>query len=156
MIGDRDAPVFSEGQIDVAATPEELWDIMADFENWPSWNSDVQSVTLGGPVAEGTTFRWKAGSTRLVSTLQLVDRPHALGWTGRTMGIRAIHVWRFASTSSGAVARMEESFDGVVATSFRKRLQRQLDETTIRGLQLLKATAEARTGGQTGGNAEDT
>ncbi|HEX2089171.1 MAG TPA: SRPBCC family protein [Actinomycetota bacterium] len=139
---DRDAPVFSEGQIDIAATPEDLWDIMSDFENWPSWNPDVQSVTLEGPVAEGTTFRWKAGATRLVSTLRVVERPHALGWTGRTMGIHAIHVWRFAASPEGAIARMEESFDGVVATLFRKRLQRQLDETTAKGLQLLKETAE--------------
>ena len=144
MNADRDAPVFSEGQIDVAATPEELWDIMANFENWPSWNPDVQSVTLEGPVVEGTTFRWKAGATRLVSTLRVVERPHLLGWTGRTMGIRAIHVWRFAASPDGSIARMEESFDGAVATLFRKRLQRQLDETTVKGLELLKAAAEGQ------------
>ena len=40
---------------------------------------------------------------------------------------------------------MEESFDGAVAKLFRKRLQRQLDETTAKGLQALKAAAERST-----------
>lgn len=147
MNADRMAPVFSEGQIDVDAPPEALWDLMADFEDWPRWNPDVQSVKLEGPVAEGTIFRWKAGVTRLVSTLRLVDRPNALGWTGRTLGIRAIHVWRFVSRPGGAVASMEESFDGAVAKLFRKRLQRQLDETTSESLLRLKKTAERSKGG---------
>jgi hypothetical protein len=97
---------------------------------------------LEGPVAEGTVFRWKAGATRLVSTLQRVERPHALWWTGGTMGVRAIHLWRFEPRPGGAVASMEESFDGAVARLFRKRLQTELDETAAKGLQALKTAAE--------------
>lgn len=145
MDADRQAPVFSEGQIEVFASAEVLWDIMADFENWPTWNSDVDWVKLEGPVAEGTVFRWKAGATRLVSTLQRVERPHALGWTGRTIGVCAIHLWRFEPRPGGAVASMEESFDGAVAKLFRKRLQTELDETTAKGLQALKMAAEQST-----------
>ena len=129
----------------MSASSEALWDVLADVEKWPTWNPDVDSAKLSGPVAKGTSFRWKAGPTRLVSTLQLVDRPRALGWTGRTMGIRAIHLWRFEPRPGGAVASMEESFDGAVAKLFRKRLQRQLDETTAKGLQALKAAAERST-----------
>ena len=129
----------------MSASPEVLWDVLADFEKWPTWNPDIDSVTLSGPVAEGTSFRWKAAWTRLESTLQLVDRPRALGWTGRTMGVRAIHLWRFEPRPDGAAASMEESFDGAVAKLFRKRLQRQLDETTAKGLQALKAAAERST-----------
>ena len=145
MNADRGAPVFSEGRIEVSASPEVLWDVLADFEKWPMWNPDVDSVTLNGPVAKGTIFRWKAGPTRLVSTLQRVDRPRALGWTGRTMGVRAIHLWRFEPRPGGAVASMEESFDGAAAKLLRRRLQRQLDETTAKGLQALKAAAERST-----------
>jgi hypothetical protein len=129
----------------VSASPEALWDVLADFEKWPTWNPDVDSVTLNGPVANGSIFRWKAGPTRLVSTLQRVDRPRALGWTGRTWGVRAIHLWRFEPRPGGAVASMEESFDGAVAKLLRKRLQKQLDETTAKGLQALKAAAEGST-----------
>jgi len=108
---------------------------MADFENRPAWNPDVESVAFEGPVTEGTVFRWKAGPSRLVSTLQRVDRPHALGWTRRTMGIPAIHLWRFEPGPGGAIASMKESFNGAVAKLFRRRLQKQLDETTTKGLE---------------------
>ena len=33
MDADRQALVFSEGRIEVSASPEALWDIMADFED---------------------------------------------------------------------------------------------------------------------------
>ena len=79
----------------MAAAPERVWDFLADLERWPSWNPDVDTVRLEGTVARGTVFRWKAGSARIVSTLQDVDRPSRLSWTGRTMGVGAIHVWHF-------------------------------------------------------------
>lgn len=77
-----------------------------------------------------------------MSTLRVVERPTTLAWTGRTMGIDAIHVWRFAPTSGGAIASMEESFGGLVASLLRKTLQRQLDATTKKALEALKAVAE--------------
>jgi hypothetical protein len=136
------APVFSEGAIEIAASPEELWDLMADVERWPVWNSDVEWVRLEGRVDEGSVFRWKGGSTTIVSTLKSVRRPSEIGWTGRTMGIRAIHVWRFESAPTGAIARMEESFEGGITKLMRTTLQRQLDKATQHGLRALKAAAE--------------
>ena len=138
----RDAPVFAEGRIDVDATPERLWDLMADIERWPAWNPDVRSVTMRGPLAEGTVFRWKAGPATIESTLRRVERPRVLGWSGRTMGIRAMHVWRFNPSDGRTTASMEESFDGLVARLLRTRLQRQLVASTAHGLQALKAAAE--------------
>ena len=142
MEADRNAPVFSEGEISVAASAERVWDILADFENWPSWNAEINSVTLEGPMAPGTVFRWKAGSTKIVSTLREVDRPNRLSWTGRTMGIDAIHVWHFRPSNGGATVSMQESFSGLVAKLLRKKLQRDLVVTTANGLAALKAAAE--------------
>jgi uncharacterized protein YndB with AHSA1/START domain len=144
MNADRTAPVFSEGTITVAAAPEHVWDVLADFEHWPGWNSKVESVSLDGPVATGTVFRWKAGSAKLVSTLRDVERPTRLSWTGRTLGIDAIHAWTFTSANGGTVVSMEESFSGLVAKLLRRKLQRDLDATTVKGLAALKAAAERR------------
>lgn len=140
----RNAPVYSHGQIEIAASPEAVWNLMADIESWPNWNSDVKEVTLQGEIVEGTPFRWKAGPGTITSVLRIVDRPNALGWTGRTFGIDAIHVWRFEPRGETTIASMEESFDGLVARLFRSRLQKQLDATTEAGLETLKATAERR------------
>jgi uncharacterized protein YndB with AHSA1/START domain len=144
MDADPDAPVFSEGRIEVDASPEIVWDVLADFASWPTWNPDVKSIVLHGPVDEGSVFRWKAGPGTIASTLRRVDRPRVLGWTGRTMGVRAKHVWRFEPSGQGTTVSMRESFDGLVARLMRTRLQQQLDATTPKGLEALKAEAERR------------
>lgn len=136
--------MFSEGPIEVAARPETLWDLMADVRCWPTWNPDIERVSVDGEIGEGTVFRWKAGPGTITSTLRLVERPNAIGWTGRTFGIGAIHVWRFEPRGDATIASMQESFDGIVATLLRGRLQRQLDATTKSGLENLKRAAEAR------------
>jgi hypothetical protein len=128
--------------IETAASAETLWDLMADIRGWPRWNPDVNQVSLQGEVAEGTVFRWKAGPGTITSILRLLDRPRALGWTGRTFGIDAIHVWRFEPRGATTIASMQESFDGLTARLFRRRLQKQLDTSTRKGLENLKAVAE--------------
>jgi hypothetical protein len=138
----RDAPVFSEGAIEIAAPAESLWDRLADLENWPAWNPEVKEISVDGPVAEGTVFRWKAGPGTITSTIRLADRPRAIGWTGRTFGVKAIHVWRFEQRGANTVASMEESFEGLMARILRGKLQRQLDATTQAGLRNLKVVAE--------------
>lgn len=144
MDADRQAPVFAEGSIEIASSPERLWDLMADLEGWPRWNGDVKEIAVEGPLAEGTVFRWKGGNARIVSTLRVVDRPREIAWTGRTFGIDAIHSWRFEPGPLGAVASMQESFSGGPARLLRSMLQRQLDTATQHGLRALKAEAERR------------
>ena len=72
---DRDAPAVAKAEIEVAAPPEAVWSLITDVERWPSWNPDVKSVTLDGDFAPGSTFRWKAGPSTIVSTVREVDPP---------------------------------------------------------------------------------
>jgi uncharacterized protein YndB with AHSA1/START domain len=141
---DRSAPAIAEGEIQIAALPETVWEVIADIAAWPSWNTDVKSMKLEGPVAPGTTFRWKAGSSSLVSTLKVVDPPREIAWTGVTMGIHAVHVFHFEPSDGGTRARSAESFRGFIPTVMRgysrKILQRGIDSV----LALLKAEAERR------------
>lgn len=94
MQADQKAPVYGTGEVEVAADPETVWSVLADIQGWPSWNPDITAVTVRGPVQPGTTFSWKSGPGTITSTFQLVDRPTELAWTGKTLGIPAIHVYR--------------------------------------------------------------
>lgn len=141
---DRNAPAIAEGEIQIAAPPETVWEVIADLAAWPSWNPDVKSMTLEGPVAPGSTFRWKAGSSSLVSTLKVVDPPREIAWTGVTMGIHAVHLFRFEPSDGGTRAHSAESFRGLIPTVLRGKSRKVLQRGIDRMLALLKAETERR------------
>jgi uncharacterized protein YndB with AHSA1/START domain len=87
------APVRSRREIEIAAPPEAVWDVLTHFEEWPQWNREVKSMSFDGPVAPGSEFRWKAGPGTIVSTLEQVEPPRMISWRGRTMSIKAMHEW---------------------------------------------------------------
>ena len=135
-------PVSGTAEIDVAAPVETVWRVLTDLERWPSWNPDVTSMSVDGPLAEGTVFRWKAGPRTIVSTIEYVDPPHAVAWSGRTLGVKATHVWRFEQEGDTTHVRTEEALKGLVARVLRRSLQKTLDKALEDGLRNLKAQAE--------------
>jgi carbon monoxide dehydrogenase subunit G len=141
---DRQAAVFSREEVEVSATPEEIWEIMSDIEKWPQWNPDVKAATIEGELVEGTDFRWKAGPGTIHSTLRTVERPRVLAWTGKTMGIPAIHVYKLEPAGSGTRLVLEESWDGLLSKVFRSYMQKTLDKAVRDGVQALKTEAEKR------------
>jgi uncharacterized protein YndB with AHSA1/START domain len=141
---DRSAPVVAASEIEIAARPETVWEILTDFENWPSWNPDVKSVSLSGGVAEGSEFRWKAGPATISSTLRHVERPRVLAWTGKTFGIDAGHEYRIEPRGSGTFVQTEESYAGFLPRLLPGRMEKMLKEALDAGLRHLKTEAERR------------
>jgi uncharacterized protein YndB with AHSA1/START domain len=141
---DRNAPATAEGELQIAADPQTVFSVISAVDQWPSWNPDVKSVTLQGPVQPGTVFRWKSGPSSLTSTLQVLDPPHEVAWTGTTMGIKAVHVFRFQANGGGTLARSEESWEGLLARLLKGYSRKTLDRGIGSVLAHLKAEAERR------------
>jgi uncharacterized protein YndB with AHSA1/START domain len=138
------APVVGRSEIEIAAPPDAVWDVLTAFERWPSWLRDVKSMSIEGPVSPGTVFRWRAGPGTITSTIQRVERPRLIAWTGRTLGIHAIHFWNFEDRDGGTFVRTAESYEGLTARLLRRWLQKTLDQALDDGLQNLKAEVERR------------
>jgi hypothetical protein len=147
---DRDAPATAEGEIQIAAPPETVWAVITDLSSWPTWNHDVKSMTFGGPLEPGSVFRWKSGSASLVSTLQSVDQPREIGWTGISMGIHAIHVICLEPNDGGTLARSAESFRGLIPSALKKYSRKVLQRGIDGILGSLKFEAERRASGLSG------
>lgn len=138
------ASVRSEREIQIAAPPEVVWEVLTDFDRWQEWNPEVKSMSFDGPLAPGAMFRWKAGPGTIVSTLEEIDRPRYIRWRGRTLSISAIHEWRFEGREGGTHVETDESFSGVLARLLRGSLQKQLDRALEEGLEHLKRESERR------------
>ena len=114
------------------------------IDRWPSWNPAVKSVSFEGGIDEGSKFRWKAGPGTITSTIQDVEPPRRIAWTGTSFGIKAIHVHTFEPRDGGTLVRTEESYDGLVARLFRGGSRRRSTARSESELQHLKAEAERR------------
>jgi hypothetical protein len=116
--------------------------VLTGFERWPSWNPDVKSMRAPPSVAPGSEFTWKAGGMTIRSTIHEVERPRRIGWTGKTVGTRAVHVWRLVPRDGATVVATEESLAGWLPRLLRRRMQRALDQALEQSLRRLKAEAE--------------
>lgn len=140
----RHAPVIGASEIEIVAAPTVVWEVLTDFEEWPRWNSDVKSVSVQGGLVEGSAFRWKAGPGTITSVLQTVEPPKRIAWSGKTLGIRAMHVYALEARNGTTLVRTEESYDGLIARLFHGPLQKTLSGSLESGLRHLKAESERR------------
>jgi len=140
------APVSSSHSIQIEALPEVVWSVLTGIADWPQWNPDVKSMSFDGPLAPGSTFRWKAGPGTIVSTLEEVDPPRYVRWRGKTLSIAALHEYRLTAHDGGTRVETEETFSGLLARVMRGSLQKTLDSSLEQGLKHLKAESERRAG----------
>lgn len=40
--------------IESSATPEAIWRLWADVDNWGTWNAEIEKIEMDGPFAPGT------------------------------------------------------------------------------------------------------
>ena len=139
------APVVGVRETEIAADRGVVWDVLSGISQWPDWNPTVKSVAMREPVFEGSEFRWKSGPATITSTLQSVQPPRRIAWSGRAFGLHALHVYVLEARDGGTVVRTEESYDGLMAHLFRGRLQKTLDRNLESVLRHLKVEAERRT-----------
>lgn len=63
----------NERSVETSASPQAAWKLWSDPTTWPEWNPDVQSMTLNGPFAAGTTGTMKTKQgTRAVQLTEVV------------------------------------------------------------------------------------
>lgn len=139
---DARAPVIYRGSIRVAAPATKVWSLLSNIDSWPSWNPDVRSARLSGALQPGSTFVWQAGPGTITSTLHCVLPEHEIAWTGDTMGIRAVHVWRLEREGDETIVATEESWSGFLPWLLRGAFRQILEKSVEAGLAAIKEAAE--------------
>ena len=136
------APVFQANEIFIQATPERVWVVLTDINQWPTWNSKISKATLEGQAAAGARFQWKVNGANIRSILHTADTYHTFGWSGVTFGGSAIHNWYLESKNGGTVVKVEESMEGWLVGLFKKKMNRDLAADMAFWLERLKAVSE--------------
>lgn len=137
---DTKAPAITSQERVLGATPEVVFALLADVADWPRWQPEVSSseVVGAGSLEVGTSFRWKSGGATIVSTVQTLTAPTTIGWTGRAIGTRAVHVWFLEPVASGTLVRTEESMAGWLPRLLGPMVRRMLEKGVAATLDALQ------------------
>ncbi|MEZ4770008.1 MAG: SRPBCC family protein [Caldilineales bacterium] len=139
---DHNAPLNARKDILILAPLEEVWSAITTIDQWFVWQSDVTSSRLDGELAPGTTFHWKAKGLNIVSTIQVLEPMRRIGWTGKSLGMRAIHIWTFDAVQEGTRVTTEESLSGWFPRILKLTDAHFLEKSLLHSLQELKAHVE--------------
>ncbi len=94
------APLRFSNSVDLAITPAQLFEVLADAESWPHWASVITKVTWTTPEPRGV------GTTRVVDMRGgIVGDEEFLVWEPNTR-----MAFRFNSSSTGALAAFAEDY----------------------------------------------
>lgn len=132
---DRGAPVVVETVITIDAPPAEVWRALTDVARWPEWNEFIDSATLDGPLAVGSTIAWTVGDMDIRSRLTRVEPGRGLDWEGTDGVTRGLHSWRLVPEGEGTRLLNAESISGGPANE-------QPEASTARLTQFLNAWNE--------------
>jgi hypothetical protein len=141
----RDAPIVSTKDGIICATPDRVWEALADVSSWSAWHPEIRSAALQGAFEPGTQFRWKSGAATINSTLQVVEKPTLLGWVGRSTGLTARHMFHLHPDDGHTRLTIEESMEGPTARLLKRFLSRMLDRSLEAWIAGLKRRTEAPT-----------
>jgi len=87
-------------------------------------------------------FYWKAKGLDIISTIRVLEPIHHIGWTGRSLGMQARHLWTFDASKESTLVTTEESLSGWFPSLLKIFDPHFLEKSLINSLQVLKAHVE--------------
>jgi carbon monoxide dehydrogenase subunit G len=94
------APFRFDSTVDLAITPEQVWEVLDDAESWPHWATAITKVTWTSPEPHGV------GTTRVVNMRGgIVGDEEYLAWDPF-----AHMAFRFNEASTGSIAAFAEDY----------------------------------------------
>jgi hypothetical protein len=140
-------------RIDINATPETVWNVLTDLDQYSEWNPFIIEASSEISVGKKLTNRMQApgGKTMTIKPAVTVVQPtQTFEWLGH-LGVRGVfdgrHRFELETTPSGGTRVMHtERFDGVLVRFMRKTLDTQTHDGFDAMNTALKTRAEAEAG----------
>ena len=123
-------------EILIPATPEKVWSVLTDFDQYPQWNPFIKSIT--GNVAVGNTIKARieppgASGMTFKPTVIVYAEAKEFRWLGHLF-IKGLfdgeHCFRLIDNKDGTTTFVQsEQFEGILVPLFSK----MLDTNTLEG-----------------------
>lgn len=139
---DSKAPLTAKKQAIINAPISHVWQVQTDINNWPKWQKEVSHAKLQGKLAKGTIFTWKVMGMNITSELQEVIKNKSIGWSGKSIGMNAVHLWRFEKQGDKTKVTTEESLSGWFPRLIKVFQPNFLEKSLSKALLTLKNQAE--------------
>jgi carbon monoxide dehydrogenase subunit G len=112
--------------VDIAATPQRVWEVLTDPERWPEWTPSVTSVELlDRPLTLGSRARIvQPGLSPATFRVTRFDAGKSFTWVTGIPGILVVHAHHSVEPAhNGARATLRLRFDGLLGGVMGKKLQ---------------------------------
>lgn len=139
----ENAPVVAKMQIQINASAEKVWQVLSNINDWSNWQKEIPMAKMEGELKPGCQFVWKSGGAKIRSEIHTATPAKALGWTGKSMGMKAIHNWEIIENGGSCIVKVEESMEGFMAKLLKGMLNKNLKNGMATWLELLKQKCEA-------------
>jgi hypothetical protein len=90
---------------------------LTNINQWASWQQDISAPYLQGKPSAGSIFTWKTGGAKITSMLHTVEPYCKFCWTGKTLGMFAIHNWTLRANGNQTEVVADESMQGLLTIS---------------------------------------
>lgn len=136
--------------LQIAASPERVWQVLTDFASWPQWNPVIQGFR--GEARVGATVRFKirieaTPELRFTARVVRCDPHREFAWRGGAPLIPAIawgeHWFRMEPSEGGTLFTHGEDFGGLLALAMRGKTHARVLRTYDAMNRALKARAES-------------
>jgi uncharacterized protein YndB with AHSA1/START domain len=114
----ENANFFVHNEIEIAAPPEIVWDILVKAEEWAEWYEGALNVKVlessDGKLHTKSVFNWQTMGFDFTSTVHEFQPPFRLSWESRKWSIQGYHGWLLIPTDTGCKVVTEEGFQGIL------------------------------------------
>lgn len=105
-------------EVDIAATPQEVWAVLMDIEAWPGWTQSVTSMQPldEPPLKTGSRVRIKQPKMAAL-TWEVVEltEPQTFTWATKSLGVTTTAHHDLAKTPDGTRLTLTVEHDGLLA-----------------------------------------
>ena len=104
--------------IRIDASPETVWDIVADVERWPEWTESMETVTRvdDGPLRDGSSARVKQPRLpAVVWHVTEVEPGRSFTWEARAPGMLSVASHRIETVDGATVVTLSIRQSGPLA-----------------------------------------